>query len=382
MNAGVVIAGGGLAAQRCAETLRRSGYDGRIRMICAEPHRPYDRPPLSKDVLADTGVEETISFRPLSWYVDNSVELLLDVRAQQLNCEKREVLLSNGTTLAFDNLLVATGSRPRCLPVLERFTNVTTLRTVDDARRLRGVLAGSGRLAVIGAGFIGMEVASAARRAGTPTTVIEAASSPLVGVLGARLGDWFADLHRSHGVDMMLGAQVSDSRGNGRVESLTLSDGQTVSCDHVVVGIGVQPEGSWLTGSGLGGKGVRVDVDGRTDVPAVHAAGDVALTFDPALRRHVSGAHWESAGRQGSRVAKTMLGLDPGPVAPSSFWSDLYESRIQYLGHAQLADQVTIDGAPDLADFTATYTRAGKPVAVLLVGRSHQLPQARAALSV
>ena len=350
-------------------------------MICAEPHRPYDRPPLSKNVLADARFEAATSFRSLAWYEDNSVELLLEVRACGLDCARREVLLSNGSALGFEKLLVATGGSPRRIPLLDHFSNVTTLRTIDDARRLRRVLAGGGRLAVVGAGFIGQEVASAARSAGAPTTVIEAADAPLVSVLGPRLGGWFAGLHASQGVELLLGAQLSGAHGNGRVESLTLSDGRTVSCDHVVVGIGVQPEGSWLAGSGLDVTGPRVSVDGHTDLPSVYAAGDVALTFDPALRRHVSGAHWESAGRQGTRVAKTMLGLDPGPVALSSFWSDLYGTRIQYLGHAQLADQVTIDGDLDSLDFTATYTRAGTPVAALLVGRPRDLPQARALLS-
>jgi 3-phenylpropionate/trans-cinnamate dioxygenase ferredoxin reductase subunit len=381
VSAGVLIAGGGLAAQRCAETLRRAGYEGRVRMICAERHLPYDRPPLSKEVLGDQSEERTISFRPSFWYDDNAVELLLDVRAEGLDCTGRRILLTDGSTVDFDKLLVATGSRARTLPLLEGFSNVTTLRTIDDARQLRGVLSERQNLVIIGAGFIGQEVASAARRAGAPATVIESASAPLENVLGRSLGSWFADLHRSHGVDVLVDAQVSGAKGNGRVQSLTLSDGRAIPCDHVVVGIGVLPDGSWLADSGLDPTGLRVDVDGRTVAPDVYAAGDVALTFDSVLGRHVAGAHWESAGRQGSRAAKAMLGLAPGPVSLSSFWSDLYETRIQYLGHAHLADQVTIDGAPDLSDFTATFSRAGQPVAVLLVGRPRHLPDARAALT-
>lgn len=381
MSAGVVIAGGGLAAQRCAETLRRAGFAGRVRMICAEPHPPYDRPPLSKEVLADAQADETVSFRPPGWYDEKSIELVLGVRACGVDHDSRLLALSDGSTLAYDQLLIATGAAPWRLPMLERFANVTMLRTLDDARELRTTLAQGGDLAIVGAGFIGQEVASAARLAGVRTTVIETAPAPLAHVLGSSLGGWFADLHRSEGVEMLLGRRLVGAGGDGRVDSLTLDDGRVVRCDHVVVGVGVRPDLDWLAGSRLDPAGVRVDVDGRSDVPGVYAAGDAAATFEPRLGRHVVGAHWEAAGRQGARAAKAMLGMDPGPLAPSSFWSDLYGTRIQYLGHAALSDAVSSEGSPDARDFTATFTRAGRPVALLLVGRPAQLPQARAVLA-
>jgi NADPH-dependent 2,4-dienoyl-CoA reductase/sulfur reductase-like enzyme len=377
----VVIAGGGLAAQRCVETLRRCGYDGAVTMVCAEAHRPYDRPPLSKAVLADAAAEDAIDFRPESWYRERAVDLALGVAAAGLDAERRELRLSDGTVLEYRQLLIATGSRPRRLGMLERFANVTTLRNKEDARDLRVALESGGPLAVVGAGFIGQEVAAAGRDAGVQTTVLEVEALPLERVLGSTLGSWLRDLHVSEGVDMLLGARLTGARGSDRVESLVLADGREIPCDHVVVGIGVTPDLDWLSGSALPTTGVPTDGDGRTRLPGVYAAGDAAVTFDPSLGRPVTGAHWESASRQGARAAKAMLGLDPGAATTSSFWSDLYGTRIQYLGHASLADDVTIDGDPAERDFTATFTRAGRPVAALLVGRPRHLPQARALLS-
>ena len=381
MSAGVVIAGGGLAGQRCAETLRRAGFAGPVVIVCAEEHLPYDRPPLSKAVLAGAAAEASIGFREAGWYAEKAIDLRLGVAATGLDPSVRRLRLSDGETLDYEWLLIATGSRPRMLPLLDGFTNVTTLRNLEDARRLRGALEAGGRLAIVGAGFIGQEVASAARAAGVEATVIEAEEFPLARVLGPALGPWFRDLHAGEGVEMVLGARLVRADGEGRVEALRLADGRTIACDHVVVGVGVAPALDWLEGSGLPVDGVPADVDGRTAVPGVWAAGDAAATWEPALGRRVTGAHWESAGRQGARAAKSMLGLDPGRPTLSSFWSDLYGTRIQYLGQASLADDVTLEGDPARRDFSATFTRAGRPVAALLVGRPGRLPEARALLS-
>jgi 3-phenylpropionate/trans-cinnamate dioxygenase ferredoxin reductase subunit len=381
MSDGIVIVGGGLAAQRCAETLRRSGYDGRVRMVCGEAHRPYDRPPLSKAVLADAGAEDDLGFRAASWYEDRGVELLLGVPAAELECKQREVTLADGRAVGYEQLVIATGSRPRRLAAFEGFDNVQALRTVEDARSLRGALSAGGRLGIIGAGFIGQEVAAAAARAGVHATIVEAADAPLQALLGTSVGGWFADLHRSQGVDVVLGAEVAAVHGTERIGTLTLSDGRRLPCDHVVVGVGVDPDLEWLAGSGLDASGVRVDAEGRSAAPGVFAAGDAAATYDPVLRRHVTGGHWEAAGRQGAAAARSMLGHEPQHSAPASFWSDLYDTRVQYLGHAHLADRTTIDGDPAARDFSITFTRAGAPVAVLLVGRPHRLPDARALLA-
>lgn len=377
----VVIAGGGLAGQRCAETLRRCGYDGAITMVCREPHLPYDRPPLSKSVLADAQAHEAIGFRPESWYHDHAVDLRLAVAAVGLDTAERRLRLSDGNELVYEHLLIATGSRPRRLAMLDGFANVTTLRNQEDARDLRAALDAGCRLAIVGAGFIGQEVAAAGRKAGVKATVVEVEELPLARLLGPTLGSWLRDLHVSEGVGMMLGARLAAVRGADRVEALVLADGSEIPCDHVVLGVGVTPDLDWLAGSGLPTTGVPVDIDGRSAVAGVYAAGDAAATFDSRLGSRAAGAHWESAGRQGSRAAKAMLGLDPGSAGISSFWSDLYGTRIQYLGHASLADAMTIDGDPAARDFTATFTRAGRAVAALLVGRPRQLPQTRALLS-
>jgi NADPH-dependent 2,4-dienoyl-CoA reductase/sulfur reductase-like enzyme len=375
---GVVIAGGGLAAQRAAETLRRGGYDGRLRMICAERHRPYDRPPLSKEVLA--GVEHG-AFRPAAWYEEHGVELELGVAAAGLDCRQRAVSLADGRELRYDRLLIATGSRPRRLALLDGFANVHTLRTLDDARALRTAIVDGGRVVVVGAGLIGQEVAAAAARAGVQATIVEAAAAPLQALLGTEVGSWFARLHRSHGVEVILGTEIAAAHGTHHVEALMLRDGRRLACDHVVVGIGVDPDLAWLAGSGLDPAGVAVNADGRTAAPDVFAAGDAAATYDPVLRRHVPGGHWESAVRQGVAAARAMLGREPQRPAPASFWSDLYDTRVQYLGNARLADRTAIDGDPAARDFAITFTRDGSPVAVLLVGRPHELPNARALLA-
>ena len=370
MSDGIVIAGGGLAGQRCAETLRRAGYEGRIRMLCGEPRAPYDRPPLSKAVLASPEAEDRLGLRPESWYADRGVELLLGTRAAALDCARHVVTLDGGRAVGYQQLLIATGSRPRRLALLDGFANVHTLRTLEDARALRAALAEGGRLVIVGAGFIGQEVAAAAATTGVQTTIVEAAAAPLAAVLGPVVGTWFADLHRSEGVDVVLGASISAATASDRVEQLTLTDGRRLACDHVLVGIGVDPDLAWLAGSGLDPAVVRIGADGHTGAPDVFAAGDAT-----------GGGHWESAALQGVAAARAMLGLESPRRAAASFWSDLYETRVHYLGHARGADARAIDGDPARREFSVTFARRGAPVAVLLVGRPHELPTARALLA-
>lgn len=374
----IVLVGGGLAGQRCAETLRRCGYEGPIRMICAEPRAPYDRPPLSKQLLLGSVTGESLAYRSAAWYEHHDIDLVLGVRATALEPAERRLSLSTGATLRYARLLIATGSRPRTLPVLAGYDNVSFLRTVDDAVALRDALAGRPRLAVVGAGFIGQEVAASARALGAQVTMIEAAGCPLEGVLGPKLGGWFVDLHRAEGVEVITGAMVEYVVGNGRVEQLHLSDARVVEADHVVAGVGVCSDTEWLAGSGLEQPaGVPVDEDGRTGIDGIFAAGDSAATFDPVLGRHVPGSHWEAAGRQGARAARAMLGLDPGAAPLTSFWTDQYGLRIQYLGRARPSDELRFDGDPAVRCFTATFVRAGRPVAALLVDRVRSLPAFR-----
>ena len=373
---GTLIVGGGLAAQRATETLRRRGYEAPIRIVCTEHDPPYDRPPLSKQVLAGAAADDSVAFRSAEWYRDNDVELLLGTRAESLEAAMRSVRLDSGLVLEYDQLLIATGGTARRLPFLDH-ENVYALRSLDDARRLRAALLPGARLVIVGAGFIGQEVAATARGLGVEVTIVEALATPLAPILGERLGGWFAELHREEGVRVLTGAMTEGARGAGRVEELRLADGRTLECDLVVVGVGTVPATAWLEGSGLDPRGVQVDTCGRTTLPDVFAAGDASIPFDPRFGVHSRTEHWDAAAWQGAAVAKTILGEYPGTPPLPSFWSDQYGLRVQSVGHPHLADAVTLDGDPAQRDFEALFTRAGIPVAGLAVGRPRAIPTLR-----
>lgn len=373
---GVVIVGGGLAAQRAAETLRRRGYGGPVRMVCAESDPPYDRPPLSKEVLAGTAADDTVCFRASEWYQALEVELLLGVRAVGLDPRAHRVRLGSGRELDYGALLIATGGVPRAMRFLAH-ENVHTLRTLDDTRRLRAELRPGAHLAVVGAGFIGQEAAATARRLGVQVTIVEALDAPLERILGIRLGGWFADLHAEEGVRVITGAGLIGARGRSRVEELILRDGRRLPCDAVLVGVGTEPATGWLAGSDLGEGAVRVDSCGRTGAPDVYAAGDACAPFEPRHGSHRRTEHWGAAAWQGAAAAKAMLGEETGPPPLPSFWSDQYGIRIQCVGHPHLADSAVIDGVPADRDFEAVLTRSGIPVAGLAVGRPRAIPALR-----
>jgi NADPH-dependent 2,4-dienoyl-CoA reductase/sulfur reductase-like enzyme len=376
-DAGVLIIGGGLAGQRCAETLRRRGYDGPVRIVCAEATRPYDRPPLSKGVLGGSVEESATAFRPAEWYEEQRVELLLGARAERLDPASRRVVLAGGEALPYDRLLIASGGAPRRLPLLEGFENVHYLRTLADSRRLRAELAPGVRLAIVGAGFIGQEVAATALGLGAEVTVVEAMEVPLAPILGAELGRWFADLHLGEGVRLVTGAMLEGVRGGRRAEQLLLADGTTIECDAVAVGVGTVPATGWLRGSGLGEAGVEVGPQGRTALPGVFAAGDASIPFDHRWGAHTRTEHWDAAAWQGAATAKAMLGEEPGTPPLPSFWSDQYGVRIQSVGHPHLGDAVAIEGDPAARDFEAVFLREGSPVAGLTVGRPRAIPALR-----
>lgn len=385
MSASILIAGGGLAAQRCCETLLKDGYDRPISIACGEPRAPYDRPPLSKAVLAGRITVADIAFRPADWYAEQGVELLLGRRATSLDVAAHEVTLDDGTTATYEQLLVATGSEPRRLELFEGRPNVHYMRTADDALRLHATLRSGTRLLIIGAGFIGQEVAATARAMGATVTMLEALPSPLGSLFGDEIGGWFAAMHREEGVDLRCSTTAADiiAADDGRVSAVVTGEGHDIGCDEIVVGVGVVPADAWLYGTGLGGAHVGVEVDqaGRTSAPDVYAAGDVARAFDPRVGAHVRTEHWEAAARLGAAAARAMLGLDV-PLAPlASFWSDQYSVRVQYLGYAGEADAMSIDGDPACRDFTVLWTRDGRPVAALLVGRPRAMPAARRAIS-
>lgn len=342
----MVIVGGGLAGQRCAEALRRGGHDGPLTMVCAEPHLPYDRPPLSKEVLMGTKGADDLSFRDDAWYAEKGVDLLLDTRA--VGMSERHVETTGGA-VPYDRLLVATGARPRALPMLQGFSNVHTLRDLDDAVALAAQIGPGQRLAIVGGGFIGLEVAAVARSLGTHVTIVEAAPAPLSAVLGEAVGTWFAGWHRDQGIEVLTGTALARAHGGRRVTALELADGTLVHTDAVLVAIGVQAANQWAQ-----------------QLPNVFFAGDAA-------GHH----HWETAARGGSAAARAMLGLPTPAEPPASFWSDQHGVRIQLVGEPAGAERTSLDGDPDAADFAITWWRGAVPAAVLLVGRPGELAEAR-----
>ena len=366
----IVLVGGGLAAQRCAHTLRRRGHDGGITLLGDEGRLPYDRPPLSKEHLAGEMEDGALALRPHAWYAEHGVELRLDDPAVALDPLACTVRTESGADVRYDRVLIATGARPVQLPGSQGFDNVHTLRSARDAAALAAHLRPGARLAIAGAGFIGQEVAATARGLGADVSVVEAAPAPLYGLLGAELGGWFAQLQREEGVDVRLGTRIERFHGDGRtLRALALSDGTELRCDALLTGVGVRPDTRWLADAGLPSDGIPVDATGATALPGVFAAGDVA-----------HGHHWEAAVAQGVAAAHGMLGLAPPAHPRPSFWSDQYGIRIQFAGDPRGADAVELDGDPAARDFAALYLRDGVVRAGLLVGRPRALPELRAQL--
>ena len=381
-DAGVVIAGGGLAAQRACETLRRLGYDKRVIVLCEERHAPYDRPPLSKGILAGERAAEPPSLRPVAWHRDNGVELVFSNSAVGLDPAARNVQLHDGSTLRYEHLLVATGSRPRPLAALAIGGPLLALRTIEDSIALRDALAGAERLAIVGAGLIGMEVASAAVALGVCVTLIEAAPMPLARALPPRLAQWLCDLHRRAGVAVALGVSVERVHVGRRRVDLVLSDERRIAADVVLVAAGTVAATDWLAGSGLQCDGpIRVDADGRSAIPGVYAAGDAACFPDPATGRHLPTPHWEAAAHQGAAAARAIASAPAQPAQQPMFWSDQHGVRIQVLGRAEETNRVEFDGDPQSADFIAWLRRGDRLLGAMIAGRPSALPEVRRRLA-
>ncbi|MFF0435250.1 NAD(P)/FAD-dependent oxidoreductase [Streptomyces sp. NPDC004327] len=364
----VAVVGASLAGLSAARALRKQGYDGRLVLIGDEAHRPYDRPPLSKEFLAGRIGEADLALEADG--EDLGAEWLLGVRATGLDRADRSVRLSDGRGVRADGIVIATGAAARILPGSEGLTGVHTLRTLDDARALRDELARGGRLVVIGGGFIGAEVASTACALGLDVTVIEAAPTPLAGPLGEAMGGVVSALHADHGVRLLCGVGVKGLSGERRVDAVLLEDGRSVPADTVVVGVGARPCVEWLEGSGVAlDNGVTCAADGRTSLAGVVAVGDCANWYDPHTRSHRRVEHWTGALERPAAAVATLLAhgaKEPGVPRPPYFWSDQYGVRIQFVGHAAGADSVTVEeGATDERSFLAVYRRAGTPVAVL-----------------
>ena len=378
----IVVVGASLAGLRAVETLRREGYDDRLVLVGAEPHRPYDRPPLSKELLAGEWEPEQLALRHQS-YDDLDLDWRLERRATSLDLRAREVELHDGERIAFDGLVVATGATPRTLPGTPPLAGVFTLRTLDDSLALAELLDARPRVVVIGAGFIGSEVAATCKtKRGLDVTVLEALPVPMVRGVGPVIGEVMGELHRDHGVDLRCGVTVAGIEGDGRVERVRLGDGTAIEADVVVVGVGVAPETAWLEGSGLRlDNGVVCD-ETCLAAPGVVAAGDVARWPNPRFGGELMRVeHWTNATEQGVAAAQRLLAGESGgvPYAPVPFvWSDQYDVKIQVVGHVRGDDEVAVaHGTLDERRFVALFGRTGRLTGALGFGRPRQLMQYR-----
>jgi NADPH-dependent 2,4-dienoyl-CoA reductase/sulfur reductase-like enzyme len=376
----IVVVGTSLAGLRSVEALRSGGYEGRIVWVGDEPHLPYDRPPLSKELLRGDWDSDRVALRRTGGYDDLSVELRSGVRAAALDLADRCVELAGGERLRFDGLVIATGASARTLPGAPSLEGLHVLRSLDDAVALRDALDAGPRVAVIGAGFIGCEVAASCRSRGLDVTLIEALAMPMARGIDPGTGELCAALHRDHGVDLRLGTLVERIEGSTRVERLRLSDGTFVEADVVIVGIGVTPATGWLVSSGLDlDDGVLCDETLATKAPGVVAAGDVARWRHPSYARPVRLEHWTNAVEQGAAAAGRLLAGSAEPFAPVPFvWTDQYDAKIQVAGEVDDADATrVVYGTVQGGRFVRLFGRAGQLVGAVAWKRPRQLMQIR-----
>lgn len=376
----VVVVGASLAGLRACESLRSNGFEGTITLIGAEDHLPYDRPPLSKKILTGDWQPEQIVLRKPESFVELNLEMLLGSPAAALDSDRRIITLVDGTEVGYDGLIIAVGAACRRLPGQPSFPGIHELRTLDDSLGLRAELTEGVRVVVIGAGFIGLEVASAARQRGCHVTVLEGASAPLIRGLGAEMGRAAALIHATHGVEIRCGVQVAGIEGSDAgVTGVRLGDGDVVAADVVVVGVGVAPATEWLAGSGLELRdGIVCDATMRAVGGShIYAAGDCARWPNQLFDEEMRVEHWTNAAEQGAIAAANLLrdanGEETQPyVAVPFFWSDQYDRRIQFIGRAFIPgeDESTYDirivrGTPEDGKFVALYGRQGRLRGVL-----------------
>ncbi|KDN86052.1 NAD(P)/FAD-dependent oxidoreductase [Kitasatospora cheerisanensis] len=363
MDTGIVIVGASLAGAKAAEALRAEGYRGPVTLVGDENERPYERPPLSKGYLLGKEEREKIYVHPADWYREHDVTLRLGTAVTAIDPAGHTVALEGGERLPFAKLLLATGSSPRLLPVPGGDGDfVQTLRRVGDSERLRAAFRPGARVVIVGAGWIGLEAAAAARTAGAEVTVLEAAELPLLRVLGREVAQVFADLHRAHGVDLRFGVRVEELRADG----VRLGDGSTVPADVLLVGVGISPNTALAEQAGLTvDNGVRTDQHLATSHPDIYAAGDVANAFHPLFGKPIRVEHWANALNQPAVAAAAMLGKDAVYDRVPYFFTDQYDLGMEYTGYAEPGgyDRVVFRGDVAGREFIAFWLSGGKVLA-------------------
>lgn len=363
----IVIIGAGLTGARAAESLRKERFDGSITIVGDEPELPYIRPPLSKDYLRGESEREKALVHPASFYDEQRIEVRQSSTATRIDPAARRVVLDDGSALPFDRLLIATGAAPRTLPVPGAdLPGVHTFRTLADADELRAAAANAERIAVIGAGWIGSEVAASLRMLDRRVTLIAPDRVPLERVLGPEVGGVYRDLHDEHGVDLRLGTGVERLVGTDRVEAVETSDGEPIPADLVVVGIGVRPRAELAAAAGLAvGDGVEVSATLETSVTGIFAAGDVASAWHPFYERRLRSEHWANARFQGTAAGRTMLGSKDAFDRIPYFYSDQYDLGMEYRGHGATDDEVVVRGSLAERSFIAFWVRDRRVVAAM-----------------
>jgi 3-phenylpropionate/trans-cinnamate dioxygenase ferredoxin reductase subunit len=354
-----VIVGASLAGAKAAQELRDRGFDGDIILIGAEPDRPYERPPLSKDYLRGESDRQKVFVHDEGFYAQQHIELLTGRRATEIDPDTSQVRLDDGRSVRYDKLLLTTGAEPRTLSVPgSELDGILYLRTVADSDALRERLETGARVAVVGAGWIGSEVAASARQKGLDVTLIDPLALPNERIFGEEIGSFYRDVHAQHGVHLALGEGVEAFEGDGKVSGVRTSSGRVVECDFAVVGIGVAPRAQLAAGAGLEiDNGIAVDEKLQTSAPNVFAAGDVANAWHPFYKRRIRVEHWANALNQGPAAARAMLGEAVSYERIPYFFSDQYEVGMEYSGYATEWDEVVFRGSRDAGEFVAFWVK-------------------------
>jgi 3-phenylpropionate/trans-cinnamate dioxygenase ferredoxin reductase subunit len=361
-----VIVGGGLAGAKAAEALRDNDFDGQVVLFADEEHLPYERPPLSKEFLIGKKSLTDFTVHDSGWYRDQDIDLRLGARVSSVDPSAHTVELADDTTVGYDKLLLATGSASRRPPIPgSDAAGVHYLRTFDDASALNSVLAEGSSLAVVGGGWIGLEVTAGARQRGVDVTVVEAAKQPLMAALGEEIGEVFATLHRDHGVDLRLESQVEEiSTADGKATGLRLRDGSTISADAVLVAVGARPniELAEQAGLSMGDGGVLVDASLRTSDPDIYAVGDIAAAEHPLFGTRIRTEHWANALKQPAVAVAGMLGKPAEYAELPYFFTDQYDLGMEYVGHAPSYERVVFRGDVGAREFVAFWLNGGNRV--------------------